>query len=603
MKRRIVLLLLCAAVLALAAAPAAFATSFGITGISPDVGNRGGTMACLVYGTFYYPVSYPTRAPVFTLVRGSTSIHGTTSWVGHHGTEARVVFEIPFHAPLGYYDLHAVQEAEWVTYSDWLAGAYFVEQGPVVTGLSPSSAAVGSGDLPLTVAGENFVYWPGLGGRTSYVMVNGRRVDTVYMSPWRLGVMVPAAQLASPGVLAISVVNPGAVPDGDEYSNVVALPVAAPPVIASISPTWAAPGGPAFTLDVAGTNFLAGWEGSVVRWNTTDLATTRDSTTHLRATVPASLIATAGTATISVRNGVWGGPLSNGVTFTISLPTPVLTSISPASAWAGYVRNDLVLTVTGSNFQAGARIALNGVDKTNTTVVSPTQLTVPLAAADLATAGTIAVTVKNPPFPSGSPSATSLPLTVQTETTGPQVSIGGADSLWHNAPVQLSFSATDSQSGIQKVQYTAPPAVTTWTDGSSYTVPTSTQGGIPVSVQATDWCNIASVSTVTVYIDSTKPRTEALSDATVKKGHTAKLKFRVEEPSGLSPQASVTIKIVRNDGSTAKKLYYPSARVNSNRTAAFECNLKPGTYKWQVYATDLAGNTQANVAKARLTVD
>ena len=33
------------------------------------------------------------------------------------------------------------------------------------------------------------------------------------------------------------------------------------------------------------------------------------------------------------------------------------------------------------------------------------------------------------------------------------------------------------------------PAVPTWTDGTSYTVPTSTQGAVTVNVQALDWCN------------------------------------------------------------------------------------------------------------------
>ena len=602
MRGRSIILLLCVTAALLIAVPAAQAYPFGVTDISPDVGNRGGTMTCTVCGNFFYPLSHGTYAPRFTLRDGWTEIQGTAVWLNYQGTRASVTFAIPPNARLGLYDLYAEQWDGGFVYHDVLCDAFCVEQGPVILGLSPSSAAVGSGSLGVTVFGQNFIYTPGLWGRTSYVLVNGRPAETVYMSSTRLGVVVPAFEMMAPGLVRIAVVNPGAVPGGDEISNTVGLPVTAPIVITSISPTWAAPGGPAFTLDVTGSNFLAGWEGSVVRWNSTDLDTIRDSSTHLRANVPASLIATAGTATITVRNGAWAGPLSNAMTFSIALPTPVLTSISPTSAWAGYVKNDLVLTVNGSNFQAGARIALNGVDKTNTVVVSATQLTVPLAAADLATAGTVAATVKNAPFPAGTPSATSLPLTVQTETSNPVVTIGGADSLWHNAPVQLSFSAADSQSGVQKVQYMAPPAVTTWTDGSSYTVPTSTQGAVIVSVQALDWCNHAGTATATVNIDTTKPRTRTLDDETVNKGGTAKLKFRIQEPSGLSPKAEVVIKIERSDGSIAKTLLYPSARVNSNRTAAFTCELRTGTYKWRVYATDLAGNTQANVASAKLTV-
>jgi len=43
--------------------------------------------------------------------------------------------------------------------------------------------------------------------------------------------------------------------------------------------------------------------------------------------------------------------------------------------------------------------------------------------------------------------------------------------------------------------------------------------------------------------------------------------------------------------------------MNRDRVAGFTCNLKKGTYTWEVYATDLAGNTQANVATAQLHVN
>ena len=88
----------------------------------------------------------------------------------------------------------------------------------------------------------------------------------------------------------------------------------------------------------------------------------------------------------------------------------------------------------------------------------------------------------------------------------------------------------------------------------------------------------------------------------MKKGKTAKLKYRVTEPAGLSPSAKVVIKIKRGNGTTAKTITINSAPVNSLRTYGFKCNLAKGSYKWYVYATDLAGNTQDNVARATLTV-
>jgi hypothetical protein len=295
---------------------------------------------------------------------------------------------------------------------------------------------------------------------------------------------------------------------------------------------------------------------------------------------------------------------TSGNAFTVTAaPPPTMGTIDPTSVWAGCVRTDIVLTVTGTNFVNGSRIVINGGETTSTTFVSATQLTVPLTPADMAApVPTLMVTVRNPPFPPGTSSAGGLPITLQPETTTPTVTINGADDGWHNAPVALTFAATDSQSGIQTVQYMSAPAVATWADGTSYTVPVSTQGAVTVNVQALDWCNKTGTAQATVNIDTTKPETETQGGVSVSRKKTAKLKFQITEPEGLSPTADVTIKIKRGNGSTAKTLKKGDAPVNSTQTASFKCTLPKGTYTWEVYATDLAGNKQANVAKAKLTV-
>ncbi len=294
--------------------------------------------------------------------------------------------------------------------------------------------------------------------------------------------------------------------------------------------------------------------------------------------------------------------LGNAFTVTAA-PPPTMGTINPTSVWAGCVRTDVVLTVTGTNFVSGSRIVINGGETTSTAFVSATQLTVPLTPAHMAApVPTLMVTVRNPPFPPGTSSAGGLPITVAPETTTPTVTINGADDAWHNSPVALTFTASDSQSGVQKIQYMAPPGVAAWTDGSSYTVPIASQGAVQVSVQALDWCNKVGTAQATVKIDTTKPETEALGNVSVKKGKTAKLKYRIGEPAGLSPTADVVIKIKRGNGSTAKTVTKDDVQVNESQTASFKCNLKKGTYTWYVYATDLAGNTQENVAQAKLTV-
>jgi len=86
------------------------------------------------------------------------------------------------------------------------------------------------------------------------------------------------------------------------------------PVATSLSPSSATAGGSAFTLTVTGSSFIS---SSVVKWNSTSLTTTYVSSTSLTAPVTAAMIATAGTATVTVFNPTPGGGTSAGLTFTI----------------------------------------------------------------------------------------------------------------------------------------------------------------------------------------------------------------------------------------------------------------------------------------------
>ena len=77
----------------------------------------------------------------------------------------------------------------------------------------------------------------------------------------------------------------------------------------------------------------------------------------------------------------------------LSLPAPTLTLLSPSSVTAGGAA--FTLTVTGTNFVSGSVVQWNGSALT-TSFVSSTQLTAAISAGDIATAGTVAVTVVNP---------------------------------------------------------------------------------------------------------------------------------------------------------------------------------------------------------------
>lgn len=483
---------------------------------------------------------------------------------------------------------------------------------PAITGLEPATAAAGSGDVTLTVKGMHFVNSVALplpGTIGSRVEWNGATLITRFTSATRLVATIPAAKLAAAGVAQVTVrnVTEGTVSNSRAFTITDPDPGPGPVAgvtLSALDPVWAAPGGPAFNLGVRGTGFLTGVAGAVVRWNDTDLVTVRDSAVHLTAAVPAALIAAQGGAAITVRNGLGAAaPLSNALTFRVgAAPALALTSIDPSTLWAGCGKSDLELTVNGAGFVPGARIVLAGEHMPGTTYVSAAILTVPIPVSAMAKAGSLKVGVENPPFPPGTAAAGLFPLVVAKETTDPVVTIDGADPGWHNSPVPLTIGATDDQSGVYKIQYRSLPAVRTWKAGNAFTVPVTTEGAIVVDARAYDWCERVGSASVTVNIDTTKPGTAALRDVTVRRGRTARLRFRITEPAGLSPIASVVIRVKRANGTTAKTLRVADAPVNADGSVRFTCNLRRGRYTWYVYATDLAGNPQANVARARLRV-
>ena len=163
------------------------------------------------------------------------------------------------------------------------------------------------------------------------------------------------------------------------------------PAITSLAPATATAGGAAFTLTVTGSGFV---NGAVVRWNGANRPTTFVSDTQLTAAIPATDIATADTASITVVNPN-PDAVSDAITFTIntSNPVPAISSLAPATATAGGAA--FTLTVTGSGFVNGAVVRWNGANRP-TTFVSDTQLTATISAADLAAAGTASVMVFNP---------------------------------------------------------------------------------------------------------------------------------------------------------------------------------------------------------------
>ena len=121
--------------------------------------------------------------------------------------------------------------------------------------------------------------------------------------------------LSSP-MLCLVALGVALLPTGCGTSSAVVRSVtSAAPTITGLSSTAATDGSAALNLTISGTNFTS---AATASWNATPLATTYVRATQVTAVVPTSLAATAGTATVTVKNLAPGGGTSNGLPFTIN---------------------------------------------------------------------------------------------------------------------------------------------------------------------------------------------------------------------------------------------------------------------------------------------
>jgi len=160
--------------------------------------------------------------------------------------------------------------------------------------------------------------------------------------------------------------------------NFTANPVSVPPSITSLNPA----SGPVGTsVTITGTNFGSTQGTSTVKFNGTTATPTSWSATSIAVPVPSG--ATTGNVVVTV-----GGVASNGVTFTVMVPPPSITSLNPASGSVG-----TSVTITGTNFgstQGTSTVKFNGTAATPTSwTASSITAPVPTGAAT----GNVVVTV------------------------------------------------------------------------------------------------------------------------------------------------------------------------------------------------------------------
>jgi len=276
---------------------------------------------------------------------------------------------------------------------------------PVITSLSPASAAAGGAQFTLNINGSNF-------SSPSTVKWGSASLTTTYISATQLTAAVPANLIATAGVGSVTV----------KTSVGTSLAAAftinpAPPAITSLTPSSVTAGGAGFMLTINGTAITP---DATSMWGTTSLGVIYISPTQLRVAVPASLIEFSGTGSITVTTAAGTSAPS---TFTINPAPPAISGLSPGLATAG--GSAFTLTISGQYFTS-ASTAKWGSTALATTYISQTQLTTVVPANLIASAGTTRVSVTTSAGTSASVPITINPAIKITTTALPAGTAGNA---------------------------------------------------------------------------------------------------------------------------------------------------------------------------------
>ncbi len=253
-----------------------------------------------------------------------------------------------------------------------LAGGFTYLAPPTVSGVSPNIGAT-TGGTAVTITGTNFaagatVTFGGIAA-TSVVVVNGTTITA-------------ATPPGSAGAVSVTVIVSGQSGSLTNGFNYVVMPT-----VSNVTPnSGPAAGGTAVTI--TGTNFAAG--AAVTFGGTAASNVVVVSGTQITATTPPG---SAGAMTVMVTVNSQSGSLNNGYTYIVA---PTVSSVSPLT---GSTTGGTAVTITGTNFAAGATVTFGGTAATNVVVVSGTQIT---ATTPPGSAGAVTVTVTNPGAQSGS---------------------------------------------------------------------------------------------------------------------------------------------------------------------------------------------------------
>ncbi|MBC7428950.1 MAG: IPT/TIG domain-containing protein, partial [Bacteriovorax sp.] len=371
--------------------------------------------------------------------------------------------------------------------------AFTFRAAPTVSSVSANAGALGGG-TSVTITGSGFY----TGASITFGGSACTAVTTI--NPTTITCTTPAH---AAGAVTVTVTNA----DTQTGSAAAAYTYQAAPTVTSVSPL-VGPAGGSTTTTISGTGFLTG--ATVTFGGSTCTLPIVVNSTTIQCTTP---VHAAGAVTVLVRNAdTQTGSLGSAFTYLVA-PT-----VSSVSANAGALAGGTAVTITGTNFLAGATATIGGVNCTTLTVVTSTSITCTSGAH---AAGTVDAVVTNidsqfgtgtntyryqaaPTVTSASPTygalagGTSITITGTGFVTGATVNVGGSTcttpvvsnstTMTCTTPahaagaVTITVTNADTQTGNAAAAFTyqAAPTVTSVAATSGFAV-----GGTSVTITGT----------------------------------------------------------------------------------------------------------------------
>ncbi|HEV2350282.1 MAG TPA: aryl-sulfate sulfotransferase [Terriglobia bacterium] len=431
---------------------------------------------------------------------------------------------------------------------------------PVVASISPSSIIAGSSSALVTVTGSGFT-------PQSTIQLGATSVATSFVTTTQLTAIVPSAQLASAGTLAVTVVTPS---PGGGTSSAANLAVK---LVVAVTP-------PSLTLSVTQTQTFAatitGSSNQGVTWAVNGIAGGNATVGTVDASgdyVAPAMAPSPNTVTLTATSAADPTQQAS-ATVVILNPSPVLSSISPSTLNAG--SPNTLATITGSGFTPQSSVLL-GATALATTFASLTQLTATIPGAQLATAGTLGVQVVNPSPGGGTSSAANLVVKLVVAVTPPNPTLFVTQ--------MQTFAATITGSSNQGVTWAVNGIAggnATWgtVDASgNYTAPATPPSPNTVTLTATSTADPTQQASAAVVILNPSPVLSSISPSTLSAGSPNTL--ATITGSGFTPQSSVLLGTtpLATTFSSATQLMatFPAAQLTSGGTLAVSVvNPSPG---------------------------